>query len=97
MKFPSIANVASILRDINAETIEISDNPDENGIDVRLQVYPNGQWAVRSGLSDYDTDHHGFWGASSVPGNGKRFRSEEIAKDLLSQCRDDHAQSTDGK
>lgn len=39
---------------------------DEPSMDVRLQVYPDGQWAIRTGLSDYDADHRGFWGASSI-------------------------------
>lgn len=92
IRFPSIAHVAHDLRLINAEQIEESDNEDEQGIDVRLRVYDGG-WQILSGLSDYDQDHRGFWGCSSVPGNGKRFRSEEIARDLIEQARDHHAQS----
>lgn len=91
MKFPSIKAVASELRSINMFPGER--DADETFINVRLQVYPDGAWAVRSGLSDYDRDHHGFWGASSVPGSGKRFNSTDVARDLLSQCRDDHAQT----
>src|SRR5690606_813072 len=34
--------------------------------DVRLQVYEDGDWAIRFGDSSYDQDHRGFWGASIV-------------------------------
>lgn len=91
MKFPSIAAVAAELRDIN--TVEITDPDPDASIDVRLQVYPDGTWAVRSGDASYDTDHNGHWGASSVPGNGRRFNSVDVARELIDQCRDDHAQA----
>jgi len=78
LRFPSIVDVASALRDVN-------DFVDDD-CDVRLQVYPDGQWAVRFGLSDYDQDHHGYWGASSVP--GKRFNSKDIARELLEQAKE---------
>jgi hypothetical protein len=81
-RFPSIKDVAHDLRLINAEV--------EGECDVRLQVYPDGSWAVRWGLSDYDTDHHGYWGASSVPGNGRRFSSADTARELLGQAKDDY-------
>ena len=92
MRFPSIKNVAANLRDINANV--------EGECDVRLQVYPNGEWAVRFGLSDYDQDHRGFWGASCVPGVNERgtvqrFNSLDIARDLVEQARDDYAQCDD--
>lgn len=85
MRFPSIRRVAYELRLINTNV--------QGECDVRLQVYPDGEWAVRYGLSDYDQDHRGYWGASSVPGNKKRFNSYEIAKDLLSQAKEDKTQS----
>lgn len=84
MRFPSIREVASELRAINDYV--------ENECDVRLQVYPNGSWAVRFGSADYDLDHTGYWGASCVPGNGKRFASYVIAADLLAQAREQHAE-----
>ena len=84
MRFPSINDVAKELRDINANV--------EDECDVRLQVYDDGAWIVHSGLSDYDQDHRGFWGASNVPGvqGGvvKRFSSTEVARDLLEQVKD---------
>lgn len=84
MRFPSIQSVASALREVNS-------NSEEGECEVRLQVYEDGAWAIRVGSSDYDQDHRGFWGCSIVPGT--RFNSTEIARDLLSQCRDHYCTS----
>lgn len=90
-KWPSIHDVAYALRGINAN-VECSE---EEGCDVRLQVWDDGEWAVRWGSSDYDQDHRGFWGASSVPGvvNGKvqRFDSRAVARDLIEQAKEQEA------
>lgn len=89
--FPSIAHVAAELRAVNKNTF---DRPRgrrgeaEDSIDVRLQVYPDGDWSVRWGPSDYDQDHRGFWGASSVPGNNRRFRADDVARQLIDQAKD---------
>lgn len=91
MRFPSIKDVAAELRSVNAMSFDESDDPEGLGIDVRLQVYENGDWAVRWGLSDYDQDHRGYWGASSVPGNNHRCNTTDIARDLIDQARDDYA------
>lgn len=88
MRFPSIRNVALVLARLNRE-IEASDE----GCDVRLQVYPDGTWNVHWGPSDYDQDHRGFWGASGIPGGKRRFRSREIARDLINQAKDAYAES----
>ena len=89
MRFPSIEAVAEALRDVNANV--------EGECDVRLQVYEDGQWAIRFGSPDYDSDHRGFWGASSIPGVAKgrarRFDSREIARELIEQAREMKAQS----
>lgn len=98
VKFPSIAEVAAEIRAINANV--------EGECDIRLQVWPtdtakpwgNGAvWTMHTGDSQYDTDHRGFWGSSSVPGvvDGivKRCNAREIARDLIDQARDMHAQS----
>jgi hypothetical protein len=63
---------------------------DQDGADVRLQVYEDGGWAIRVGPSDYDLDHRGFWGASWLPRG--RFNSLALARDLLEQVRDHMAQ-----
>lgn len=88
MRFPSIKNVAKELRLINANV--------ENECDVRLQVYDDGKWVVRSGDASYDTDHNGYWGASCIPGvvNGKvmRFNSKNVASELIALAREQHWQ-----
>lgn len=85
MRFPSIKNVAEELRDISANV--------EGECEVRLQVYEDGKWCVRAGDPSYDLDHHGYWGASWVPGvvGGKvvRFNSYDVARELLDQVKDD--------
>lgn len=94
-KWPSIKDVAEALRELNANI--------DGQCDVRLQVYETlpkdeGQpvWIIRYGSPDYDQDHRGFWGASSIPGvqNGhaRRFNSTDVARDLLEQAKDQHAQ-----
>lgn len=89
-KFPKILvrEVAHTLRNINANVESFQ----EDGCPVRLQVYDDGRWIVHWGLSDYDQDHRGYWGASFVPGVVKgtvqRFNSIELACDLIEQCED---------
>jgi hypothetical protein len=90
MKFPSIKDVARELQSINES--DLTDPDADACIDVRLQVTADG-WEIHSGDAQYDTDHKGHWGASSVPGNGKRFNSTDIARALISEARDSHAQS----
>ena len=93
MRFPSIRAVAAALRLANA-TIDPAprvSTGDPESVDVRLQVYPDGDWAIRVGSADYDTDHRGYWGASSL--DGRRFNSRDVARDLINQARDDYAQS----
>lgn len=83
IRMPTVSEVAKNLVGINKY-----DGDEDEGIDVRLQVYEDGQWAVRFGSSDYDQDHRGFWGSSSVPGSRKRFNSRAVAADLIDQCED---------
>lgn len=93
MRFPSIRAVSADLREIN----DYVDGglSDYEGCDVRLQVYPDGTWYVRWGLSDYDQDHRGFWGASSIPGGRKRFRASDVARDLIEQAREAYSLESD--
>lgn len=97
MKRPSIKDVAAELRFINANVECDSSELGSGYCDVRLQMYENGIWVMRHGLSDYDHDHRGYWGASCIPGiqNGvvKRFNSREVAKDLINQVEDHYTQS----
>jgi len=82
MRFPKISDVARELRDLNKEA--------DSEMDVRLQVYPNGDWAVRWGDPSYDQDHRGYWGSSSIPGSNRRFNSEDVARHLISEAKDQH-------
>ena len=93
MRFPKIDEVAANLRAINKT--ESAEDGDDGGIDVRLQVYPDGNWAVRWGSSDYDQDHRGYWGSSSVPGDNRRFDSKDLARDLIDQAKEHFAQGDD--
>lgn len=56
------------------------------GADVRLQVVDDG-WELHFGDASYDTDHNGYWGASSLP-EGKTTAEEcgALADDLMEQC-----------
>lgn len=77
MNTPTIAEVTNALLAVNTVV--------DAECDVRLQVYDNGKWALRYGLSDYDQDHRGYWGASCVPGKGEPFNAQAIAADLIAQ------------
>jgi len=92
MRFPSIKAAAQQLRNVN-RTVEVEATDrvaDDEGCDVRLQVYEDGSWAVRFGDSQYDQDHRGFWGAAGVPGNCRRFCSEDVARDLIEQAKEQY-------
>lgn len=60
---------------------------DDPGGDIRLQVHDG--WQIHTGLSDYDQDHRGYWGASWVPRGCSRKMSREIARSLIEQA-DEH-------
>ena len=89
MRWPNTSQVANDLREINHIRIE----SDVDAIDVRLQVHDDGAWSIHSGDASYDTDHRGYWGAASVPGNSEKFNSTAVAKDLIDQAKEDHATS----
>ncbi|MFN8993022.1 MAG: hypothetical protein ACK5X3_05070 [Pseudomonadota bacterium] len=58
-------------------------------IDIRLQVMDDHQWYFHSGDSQYDQDHRGAWGASSVGERVSMEKAMEIAKDLIEQAAED--------
>jgi hypothetical protein len=95
MRFPSIKDVSSEIRGI-VRYPELADPENEdhegNWMDVRLQIWNDGSWNIHTGDSQYDQDHRGFWGATSIPMIG-RFDSRETAKELLEQAREDAWQS----
>lgn len=84
-RWPSVARVAEWLRATNNTFAA-----DEDGIDVRLQVTDDG-WQIWSGDPSYDTDHRGDWGASSIPGSGKRFDSIAVARELINEAKESRA------
>lgn len=57
---------------------------DDGYIDVRLRVF-EGDWEVKFGDSQYDTDHRGDWGYSSIC---KDSDLEEIAQELIDEVLD---------
>ena len=63
----------------------------EDWLDVRYQLYPDGQWALRTGSSDYDQDHHGFWGCASISPYMEASNLDDIAGDMIEQALDDRA------
>ncbi len=91
MRWPRISDIVRDLRQINNLRLEYPD--DQEGIDVRLQVYEDSAWAIHVGDASYDTDHHGYWGAATVPGNSERFDATSVAKDLIDQAKEDYATS----
>lgn len=61
IRTPALADVVAALEEVKADPyVDLTDGVE---CDVRLQVRLDGHWAVHHGLADYDTDHHGFWGA----------------------------------
>ena len=57
---------------------------DDGYIDVRLRVF-EGNWEVKHGDSQYDTDHRGDWSYSSICEDSDL---EEIAQELIDEVFD---------
>lgn len=68
---------------------------DSPSIDIRLQVYSDGEWAFHSGDQSFDQDHRGYWGASSVGPEDDDATCEDIAKGLIDQVAEDAAGADD--
>ena len=96
MRFPSIKAVAARLREINTQdsvsTVVWSGIEDDSEIEVRLCIEDNGEWSILWGDSSYDQRHSPICSASSVPGDNRRFNSAAVARDLLEEARDQHAE-----
>lgn len=71
---------------------DVFDDSDLDYIDVRLQVLADGTWFVHCGDPCYDTDHRGYWGASSITRDRRIGEVDDIAQDLLDDVQDMHAQ-----
>jgi len=76
--------LAMVRDDLAAEAGE----GEEALIDVRLQVYPSGDWHVRVGDPGWDLDHEGAWGASCVSSEDTDDDLAATARDLLDQVAD---------
>jgi hypothetical protein len=61
-----------------------------SGTDCRLQVQ-GGSWTLHTGSADYDQDHRGSWGCSSIPFACTWKEAREIARDLIDQVLEDIA------
>lgn len=62
-----------------------------NGIestDVRVQATDGGNWSLHTGSSDYDTDHRGYWGASSIEATDDDAKLGRILADIVNQACD---------
>lgn len=58
-------------------------------LEIRLQIHDDGTWSVHTGDSQYDQDHRGHWGNTSVPWSDDSEGLpdwEAVADDLLDQC-----------
>lgn len=85
MNWPEIDWIIKALQDVQ-NTLDVNETTD-----VRLQVYENSEWALRVGLADYDQDHRGYWGASSINTECTQENTRSIAESLLEQAQDQHA------
>lgn len=90
MKFPSIKAVTAELKAAKCLT-RFKLASEDDYLDVRLQVYPNGDWQVHLGDPQFDTDHRGYWGNGSIDSNTN---CRELAVSLIEEARCDYYQST---
>lgn len=98
--YPSIADLAELVyqygRDLaQYDPADITEyGCDEPSGDCRLQVQSDG-WSFHTGDSQYDQDHRGYWGASSVSPKCTRKEARVIARDLIEQAKDHAAECGD--
>ncbi len=85
MKFPAIAEIALSLLDIQ----KLSET---EVVEVRLQLFKDSTWRIHTGLSDYDLDHHGFWGGSAITREMTEQDLQGIAQELIEQATEDFHQ-----
>lgn len=87
LKMPSI-------RAVSAELVSIKTllDCDVTEIDVRLQVHESGHWLVHWGDAQYDTDHRGHWGASTI---SRTSNCRDVASELINEASDSFAMFAD--
>lgn len=83
LQFPHVDAIAKALANVRKVI--------DGECDVRLQVYDNGDWAIRYGSADYDQDHRGYWGASAIDTGTTDEDLRYTAIDLLDQAEEQHA------
>ena len=81
---PTLEEVKAELERIIAFTNFDDLGQDDGYIDVRLRVF-EGDWEVKFGDSQYDTDHRGDWGYSAICEDSDL---EEIAQELIDEVLD---------
>jgi hypothetical protein len=93
MRFPSIKAVRKVLTKTKRFVVshKMTNTPDDETVDVRLQVIRSGYWSLFHGDPSYDQDHRGFWGSSCI--SYKRENLTKIAKDLINQTKTHKAES----
>ncbi len=85
---PTIEEVKAELERIAAFTDFDDLGQDDDGyLDVRLRVF-EGDWEVKFGDSQYDTDHRGSWGYASICEDSDL---SEVAQELIDEVSWDEA------
>ena len=94
MIFPTITELSEeiwgYVRQLRTWGICKGKNDDDYG-ECRLQVMPDGGWYFRTGDSQYDTDHRGYWGNASVSTQTTKSECREIARQLIEDAREQRA------
>lgn len=73
------------------QCIDTSDTGDSDYLDVRLQLSANGSFDVHTGDPSYDTDHRGFWGASTLSRDADDLELQDVALELVEEAIEDAA------
>jgi hypothetical protein len=92
MKFPLIREVRLALEGIKEEYAKMPADIEGGSIDVRLQVWEDGDWSIHTGDPQYDQDHNGYWGYGAIDPSIKQSLWSE-AKYLIDQVKNDYYQS----
>lgn len=94
-KLATVPSVNELVEDLKQITTNVEHFREGGTVDVRLQVKEDGSWRTWVGLSDYDTDHHGFWGASTLTVGDVSEELRWIAGDLIEQAGEHFSQAED--
>ena len=86
-----VPNVYDVVERLEDARYQLEADGDVDETDIRLQV-ADGYWDVHVGDASYDTDHHGYWGASMVSIHDDEDLLFSIAEDLINEVLDDMAE-----